>query len=79
MKRRFTPLKLALYAGILLGFVMLESPLVMLANVADPFILGMPFLFFWNLLWWSLITLLFLVGYWCNWGSRSSSPRAGEV
>lgn len=71
MKHRLPPLKLALYAGMILGFVMLESPVIMLANYIDPIILGMPFLFFWNLVWWVFLTALFLVAYLTDWGSRT--------
>lgn len=70
MLKHLPPLKLALYGGILLGFIMLESPAVMIANQIEPILLGMPFLFFWNLIWWAFLTALFLVAYLTDWGSR---------
>lgn len=71
MMRSIPPLKLVLYGGILLGFVMLESPLIMLANQVEPMVLGMPFFFFWNLAWWFAITVLFLIAYLTDWGSHT--------
>ncbi|MFQ3787544.1 hypothetical protein [Halomonas sp. A29] len=73
MLRNLPPIKLALYGGILLGFIMLESPAVMMANQIEPMLLGMPFLFVWNLAWWGFITLLFLVAYLTDWGSRTTT------
>ncbi|GKW48853.1 hypothetical protein [Halomonas sp. NCCP-2165] len=64
--------KLYLYAGILLGFVMLESPLIMTANQIEPMVMGVPFFFIWNLGWWAFLTSLFLVAYLTNWGSRTA-------
>ena len=76
MRKTLPPLKLALYGGILLGFVMLESPLIMTANQIEPMVMGMPFLFAWNLAWWFVLTALFLVAYLTNWGSRHpAAPR----
>ncbi|MBF7054627.1 hypothetical protein IOC61_15080 [Halomonas sp. KAO] len=65
--------KLAIYGGMLLGFIMLESPIVMVANKVEPMIMGAPFLLVWNLGWWAFITALFLVAYLTNWGSGSTS------
>ncbi|WP_252106048.1 MULTISPECIES: hypothetical protein [unclassified Halomonas] len=76
--------KLVLYAGIIISFVMLESPLILLANRIEPMILGAPFLLAWNLFWWFVLTALFLAAYLTNWGSESASPNqpkepAGET
>ncbi|WP_386080446.1 hypothetical protein ACFIOZ_18990 [Vreelandella sp. F11] len=65
----FTPLKLSIYGGMLFSFIMLESPIVMLANRIEPMVMGLPFLLVWNLLWWFVLTALFLVAYFTNWGS----------
>lgn len=73
MLKNLPPLKLALYGGILLGFIMLESPLIMMANQVEPMLLGMPFFFLWNLAWWAFITALFLLAYLTNWGSRTTA------
>lgn len=71
MRKTLPPRKLAIYGGMLLGFLMLESPMIMIANKVDPMIMGVPFLFVWNLVWWSFLTGLFLVAYLTNWGSGS--------
>lgn len=78
MRKTLPPRKIAIYAGMLLGFVMLESPVIMIANKVDPMIMGVPFLFVWNLGWWAFLTGLFLVAYLTNWGSGSVSaaPRS---
>ncbi|WP_299231318.1 hypothetical protein [uncultured Halomonas sp.] len=73
MRKTLPPTKLALYGGMLLGFIMLESPIVMVANKVEPMIMGAPFLLVWNLGWWAFITALFLVAYLTNWGSGSAS------
>lgn len=71
MRKTLPPRKLAIYGGMLLGFVMLESPMIMIANKVDPMVMGVPFLFVWNLGWWAFLTGLFLVAYLTNWGSGS--------
>jgi len=68
-----TPLKLSLYGGMLFSFIMLESPLIMLANRIEPTVMGLPFLLVWNLFWWFVLTALFLVAYFTNWGSPEPS------
>ncbi|AQU83793.1 MULTISPECIES: hypothetical protein [unclassified Halomonas] len=67
--KHLTPLKLSIYGGMILGFLMLESPAIMLANRIEPMLMGLPFLLVWNLFWWFLLTALFLVAYLTNWGS----------
>jgi len=68
-----TPLKLSLYGGMLFSFIMLESPLIMLANRIEPMVMGLPFLLVWNLFWWFVLTALFLVAYFTNGGSPEPS------
>lgn len=72
MFSRYLRRKVWLYIFIVLYFVMMETPLILLANKAEPFILGLPFFLFWNLLWWFIGTSLFLIGYLINWGSKST-------
>lgn len=72
MRKTFPPRKIAIYGGMLLGFVMLESPMIMIANTVDPMVMGIPFLFVWNLGWWAFLTGLFLMAYLTNWGSGST-------
>jgi hypothetical protein len=62
--------KILLYSLIILSFIMMESPVILLANKIEPIILGIPFLLFWNLIWWFVLTVLFLIGYLTNWGSK---------
>ncbi|UCZ51918.1 DUF3311 domain-containing protein [Bacillus shivajii] len=62
--------KIMLYSLIILVFIILETPLILLANTTEPWILGMPFFLFWNLLWWFIGTVLFLLAYLTDWGSK---------
>lgn len=71
------PLKLSIYGGMLFSFIMLESPIIMLANRIEPMVMGLPFLLVWNLLWWFVLTALFLVAYFTNWGSPA--PTAAHA
>jgi hypothetical protein len=72
MRKFFPPKKLAIYGAMLLGFAMLESPIIMMANQIEPTVMGIPFLFIWNFGWWAFLTALFLVAYLTNWGSSRS-------
>lgn len=63
--------KVILYSLILICFLVMESPLILLANSVQPMVLGIPFFIFWNLLWWFITTVLFLIGYFIDWGSKS--------
>lgn len=71
-----TPLKLSIYSVMLFSFFMLESPVIMLANRIEPLLMGIPFLLVWNLFWWFVLTALFLVAYFTNWGSPTSTPES---
>ncbi|MDR5860168.1 hypothetical protein FZZ93_07165 [Halomonas eurihalina] len=71
MRKMLPPRKLALYGSMFLGFLMLESPMILVANQIEPMIMGVPFFFIWNLGWWAFLTALFLVAYLTNWGSES--------
>lgn len=55
---------------IILGLIMMESPILLLANRIEPIVLGMPFLLFWTLLWWGFCTIVFLIAYQTNWGKK---------
>ena len=72
-------LKLAIYGGMIVSFLMLESPIVMLANRVEPMLMGMPFLLFWNLCWWFVLTAIFLVAYLTNWGSPKPSASTPQT
>lgn len=70
MYSKYPRKKKLLYVLIILVFIVLETPLIMMANSSEPFVLGMPFFLFWNLLWWFIGTVLFLIAYLTNWGSK---------
>ncbi|WP_016853853.1 hypothetical protein [Halomonas smyrnensis] len=76
MRKTFRSRKLAIYGGMLLGFVMLESPMILVANQIEPMVMGIPFLLLWSLGWWAFLTALFLVAYLTHWGSSRSAPSA---
>lgn len=78
MRTTLRPRKLALYGGLLLGFIMLESPMILMANQIEPIVMGIPFFFLWNLGWWAFLTALFLVAYLTNWGSERVLATAQE-
>ncbi|WP_408011443.1 hypothetical protein ACJROX_14785 [Pseudalkalibacillus sp. A8] len=46
---------------IVLSICMTASPIVMLANKVRPFALGVPFFFFWNLFWPTMLFILSIV------------------
>lgn len=79
MKNIFPPRKLAIYGAMLLGFAMLESPMIMIANRIEPTVMGIPFLFIWNLGWWAFLTALFWVAYLTNWGSGRPSASQKKL
>ncbi|KMJ55466.1 DUF3311 domain-containing protein [Alkalihalophilus lindianensis] len=78
MFQRYPTKKKVLYSLIILSFIVMETPLILLANTTEPFVLGMPFFLFWNLLWWFVLTALFLIGYLINWGSKESSETVTD-
>ena len=78
MRTTLRPRKLGLYGGLLLGFIMLESPMILVANQIEPIVMGIPFFFLWNLGWWAFLTALFLVAYLTNWGSERVLATAQE-
>ena len=77
MRRTLYSRKFVIYSLMILGFVMLESPMILVANQVEPMIMNIPFFLLWNLGWWAFITILFLVAYVTDWGSSriSSSLR----
>jgi hypothetical protein len=68
--------KIVLYSLIILFFIMMETPMILLANKVEPFVFGLPFFLFWVLLWWFICTVLFLIGYITNWGSKSPETES---
>ncbi|MCL7745665.1 DUF3311 domain-containing protein [Halalkalibacter alkaliphilus] len=78
MLSRYPRKKVLLYSLIILVFVVLETPLIMLANTSDPFVFGLPFFLFWNLLWWFIGTALFLIAYLTDWGSKPIKSESSK-
>ncbi|EZH66564.1 hypothetical protein DH09_11620 [Bacillaceae bacterium JMAK1] len=54
------------------GLLMLQSPIILLANRIEPVILGLPFFIFWNFLWWAILTLVMYIAYKLNWGNHKT-------
>lgn len=65
---RTTKTRILFIAATVLGLIMLESPIILLANRAEPTVLGFPFLLAWVLFWWAFCTAVFLVAHLMNWG-----------
>lgn len=59
----------------ILGLVMLESPIILLANRIEPMVLGIPFLVFWILIWWLFCTVVFFIAYKANWGNNKKESE----
>ncbi len=55
---------------VVLGLIMMESPVILWANKVNPMVLGMPFLLFWVLLWWAFCTVVLLIAFKLNWGKK---------
>ncbi|HLR51606.1 MAG TPA: hypothetical protein VK072_01860 [Candidatus Avamphibacillus sp.] len=53
--------KRIVFVLILLSACMTASPIVMIANNVRPFVLGVPFFFFWNLFWPTMLFVLSVV------------------
>jgi len=62
--------RIAFTVLIILGLVMMESPIILFVNKVEPTVMGMPFLLFWILFWWAFCTIVFLVAYRMNWGKN---------
>ncbi|MEI3607784.1 hypothetical protein SPD48_19040 [Pseudogracilibacillus sp. SE30717A] len=46
---------------IVISVCMTATPIVMLANNIRPFVLGLPFFFFWNIFWPTMLFILSIV------------------
>ncbi len=62
--------RVVLIGLVILGLVMMESPVILWANKVNPMVLGMPFLLFWVLLWWAFCTVVLLIAFKLNWGKK---------
>jgi len=73
---KYPQMKKWLYSMLILVFLILETPFILMANAAEPFVLGLPFFLFWNLLWWLIGTILFFIAYLTDWGSKSVKAKS---
>ncbi|SFE44456.1 Protein of unknown function [Lentibacillus persicus] len=64
--------KMFFHVAVIFGLIMLETPIVLMANNIEPVIFGMPFLVFWVLFWWFFCTIIFLIAYMKKWGKKNS-------
>ena len=46
---------------LILSLCMTASPIVILANHIKPFVFGLPFFFFWNIFWPTIIFVLTII------------------
>lgn len=60
------------HTAVIFGLIMLETPIVLLANNIEPVVFGLPFLIFWVLFWWLFCTIIFLIAYIKKWGKKNS-------
>lgn len=73
-----TKIRILFIAATVLGLIMMESPIILLANRVEPTILGFPFLLAWVLFWWAFCTLVFLVAHLMNWGKPRNRTELKE-
>lgn len=59
-----------IYGILLIGFLLIEFPGIFLINRIDPWILGMPFLYGFVLLVWTIMTLTLLYAALTSWGKH---------
>lgn len=65
-------LRIFLIAMPTIGLIMLESPILLLANSIEPVLLGFPFLIVWVLFWWAFCTIMFFIAYKMDWGKSKN-------
>lgn len=59
----------------IIGILMMESPIILLANRIEPKIFGFPFLIAWILFWWFICTLILLIAYQMDWGRINNRKK----
>lgn len=75
---RFTRSRL-IWALLLVGFAAMEFPGVLFFDDrADPFILGLPFIYGYIILWWAYMCLVLLYAYRTRWGRRARRHEEDE-
>jgi hypothetical protein len=79
--RRATPRQLTIWGLILLGFAAMEFPGVLFFDdMAEPFVLGFPFIYAWNTAWWAFMCAVLLYAYKTDWGRpRPTDPSTGRT
>lgn len=77
-QRRPTRTAVILWSCIILGFAVMEFPGVLFFHdVAEPRILGMPFIYGFTVIIWALMCVVLFVGYRTRWGRRPIGPGEG--
>ena len=76
-RSRPTRTGVTIWALILIGFAAMEFPGVLFFDdMAEPMILGLPFIYGYITLWWVYMCIVMLYAYRVSWGRRA---MAGEV
>ncbi|WP_449354210.1 hypothetical protein ACUL41_13035 [Virgibacillus natechei] len=68
-------LRIFFHVSTIIGLLMLESPIILLANNIEPMFFGVPFLISWVLFWWAFCTIIFFIAYMKNWGKTTNIKR----
>lgn len=75
-RRTPTPLSITLWTVIIVGLALLQFPGVLFYHdVAEPRILGMPFIYGFNVVIWAVLCGVLFVAYKVRWGR----PRPDEL
>lgn len=75
-RRTPTPLTVTLWSLVIGGLAVVQFPgILFYHDVAEPRILGMPFIYGFNLLVWGLLCVVLLIAYRTRWGR----PRPDEL
>lgn len=76
MFKKPTRLAVVLWACILAGFALMEFPGVLFFHdMAEPRILGLPFIYGFNVVVWAFMCLILFIGYRTRWGRRPVPPE----
>ena len=62
---------------LLIGFAFMEFPGVFFfQKVSDPFILGLPFIYGYIILWWFFMITVLFIAYKTNWGVKREDKKS---
>ncbi|MGC0141514.1 MULTISPECIES: hypothetical protein [unclassified Pseudactinotalea] len=68
-KRRSSPTTIAIWSLVIAGLAVLQFPGILLYHdVAEPRILGMPFIYGFNLVVWAILCVVLFWAYKVHWG-----------